>query len=250
MWKHASRRVNRQDSNKNQKYEGVLKCEMWCWWVRSHACWRLWRARRNGCIHSLPSPFLQTQWLRVITISELCLVSLGHHLWASTASQTFRLLLLPSARASGTVKRARWVGAHTLSDEFRLISVPCVCILGFFDSTCGCCVNSNQWLFSSSSWVSGITCWKTDLGTNLMGWCVIPAKMLPGTPKNVSPILPLPLYFLSFYLSCSLFLFFLLIIIPPTPVFLFKPLSLYLFPIWCRSGFPYIKNYCTWKFSV
>lgn len=50
-------------------------------------------------------------------------------------------------------------------------------------SSCGRSVNSNQW--PVSLWISGITCWKTGQGTNRMGWCVTPAKMLPVTPKNV-----------------------------------------------------------------
>lgn len=137
-----------------------LKCDVGGW--RDGAGlgrdpWRNGRAQTNQCIRSLPPPFLQTPWLRVITICDLCFVSWGHQLWAPSASQTFHLLL-PSARWSGTVERlvggevtrssvcARWVWrshtrecalwvwrSHTLrcTNDCRLFSDLCICIYFF-----------------------------------------------------------------------------------------------------------------------
>lgn len=228
-WKRDPLGVYRQNSNKNGRKEGDLRSDGW----RDRAglgCdhWRNGRAQTNRCIRSLPPPFLHTPWLRVITISDLCFVSWGHQLWAPSASQTFHLLL-PSARLSGTVeclvggevtRSSECVhggcgghtlesvhggcGGHTLLDALTTAdsSLICVAVFFFFGPTCGCSVRSNQW-HVSFLWFSGITCWKTDLGTNLMGWCVIPAKMLPATPKNVSPFILSP--FLPLLLPCSVF---------------------------------------------
>lgn len=122
---------------KNMKVSWDLKCDVGGWRAMAGlGCdlGRTRRARTNQRIRSPAPPFLQTLWLRVITISELCFVSLGHQLWASPASQTFRLLALPSARVSGTVESARWVWrSHTLrcTNECRLLSALCICIFAF-----------------------------------------------------------------------------------------------------------------------
>lgn len=92
-------------------------------------------------------------------------------------------------------------GGHMLIQFNEYFSnVPNTFISG---SGSSCVANSNQ--RPVSLWISGITCWKTDRGTNLMGWCVTPAKTLPVTPKNVRAAVPLPLPSL---LPCSLFMAF------------------------------------------
>lgn len=132
-------------------------------------------------------------------------------------------------------------GAQTLLESWfnaDSFNAPTLLLLRIA-STCGCGVNSNQW--PVSLWISGITCWKTDLGTNLMGWCVTPAKMLPVTPKNVRAVDSPPLSLLLPCFSSQLR------IRPPW----FLPVNLYLHifpvPLIC---FLWIKSYRTWKFSV
>lgn len=69
-------------------------------------------------IRSLPPLFLQTLWLRVITISKLCFVSLGHQLWASPDSQMCQLLLAQqcSCIRDWRERECGGCGGHTLLD--------------------------------------------------------------------------------------------------------------------------------------